>query len=48
MWAHGGVPGFFEGCTPEVVRGATLQAFLNLVKERLTGFNRTALIAAGL
>ena len=43
VWQDGGVRGFFSGCAPEVIRGATLQAFLNLVKEHLTNFNTVAL-----
>jgi hypothetical protein len=42
-----GVSGFFAGVVPEMVRGATLQACLNLVKEHLTAANRSALLMIG-
>ena len=37
-----------KGCVAECVRGATLQAVLNLVKEHLTHFNKGLLTNAGL
>ena len=43
----GGVGGFFAGVVPEMVRGATLQACLNLVKEHFTAANRSALLMLG-
>jgi hypothetical protein len=47
IYADKGFGGFFNGCLPEVMRGATLQAVLNLVKEHLTVANRRGLLLAG-
>jgi hypothetical protein len=41
----GFVGGFFSGLAPEMVRAATLQAVLNMVKEHATGFNTRVLLA---
>lgn len=42
-----GYKGFFAGCAPEIMRGATLQACLNLVKEHFTVANRRGLLFVG-
>ena len=47
IYSEKGVNGFFAGCVPEIMRGATLQACLNLVKEHLTIANRRGLLFLG-
>lgn len=47
VYSTKGIAGFFNGCFPEVMRGATLQAVLNLVKEQLTVANRRGLLVIG-
>jgi hypothetical protein len=47
IYSEKGFNGFFAGCVPEIMRGATLQACLNLVKEHLTVANRRGLVFLG-
>jgi hypothetical protein len=47
IYRERGIKGFFAGCVPEIMRGATLQACLNLVEEHLTVANRRGLLVLG-